>query len=276
MSEDVLPATLPVEPPPLPTPIDAIPPAPERKPRGPVAGFLIDALLATVILMASSTVLITAVMLPALMKAGDKAASLDIDVLMQPLMPQVTVAAVLAMLVTAVGVWALRGRGQAPLPRPMSTAGAYGLAIVAGLAVQAFALAMSWGLEQFDTGIKPSNAEPLIALAKSSPWLAWLMVVLVGPFAEELLFRRVMLHRFALAGRGVAGLLLISVLFALMHEPVPGAQPLLAWLGALALYTGMGVGFGAVYLRTGRLGAAFAAHAACNLAAMGMLAYSTG
>ena len=37
----------------------------------------------------------------------------------------------------------------------------------------------------------------------------------------------------------------------------------------------MSTGFGLVYLRTGRLGAAVAAHAACNLLALALAAFST-
>jgi membrane protease YdiL (CAAX protease family) len=59
-----------------------------------------------------------------------------------------------------------------------------------------------------------------------------------------------------------------------MHEPVPTGAGVAAWLGGLAMYTGMGVGFALVYLRTGRLLAAFAAHAACNAAALLLAAYS--
>ncbi|MFY2764032.1 CPBP family intramembrane glutamic endopeptidase [Arenimonas sp. MALMAid1274] len=272
MTSDPVTAATAVEPPPLPAAVEPTP-AP-KKPSGPFPGFLVDSLLAGLILMVASTLLVTAVMVPSLLST--EAGSADFEGIMETLMPQITVAAIAAMLIAAVGVWAARGRSLAAMPRPGSTAIAYVFAVLAGLAVQGFAWLVSWLLAQADTGIRPSNAEPLIALARSTPWLAWLMVVVVGPFAEELLFRHVLLRRFALAGRGVAGLVLISVLFALMHEPVPGEQPLLAWLGALVLYTGMGVGFGAVYLRTGRLGAAFVAHATCNLAAMALLAYSIG
>jgi membrane protease YdiL (CAAX protease family) len=99
----------------------------------------------------------------------------------------------------------------------------------------------------------------------------------MAPLAEELLFRRVMLHRFLVAGRGLSGLVATSLLFAATHEVGQGGMHSLAqWLGLVLLYTGMGMGFGAVYLRTGRLWAAFLAHAACNATAMAAMAFSAG
>ena len=83
-----------------------------------------------------------------------------------------------------------------------------------------------------------------------------------------------LLRRFAAAGRAVTGIVVTSLLFAAMHELVPGVPSWSAWLSALALFATMGAGFGTVYLATGRLGAAVVAHAACNLAAMSMAAFS--
>jgi membrane protease YdiL (CAAX protease family) len=76
------------------------------------------------------------------------------------------------------------------------------------------------------------------------------------------------------ATRGGIGLVLTSVAFALLHEPVPTSAGIAPWLGGLAMYTGMGACFGAVYLGTGRFRASFLAHAACNATALVVAAYS--
>lgn len=240
----------------------------------PWRGFLVDCVLSTVVLVALSTLMIVPVVM--LHMAGLAAAGTPVvgtpD--MGPMMPAITVAAILAMLCTAVLVWWLRGRKLAgALPR-MAPMPAYGLALAAGVAIQMGAQSFAWLLEQSGAGLEPSNAQPVTALLGSAPWLAWLLIVAVGPFAEELLLRHVLLRRFALAGFGGIGLVLTSVAFALLHEPLPTEAGVAAWLGGLAMYTGMGAAFALVYLRTGRLRAAFLAHAACNAVALVVAAYS--
>ena len=107
------------------------------------------------------------------------------------------------------------------------------------------------------------------------PWLAWGLIVIVAPAAEELLFRHVLLRRFVVAGRTTLGLAITALVFAALHEPVPGDAGIGGWVAAVALFAALGVGVGGVYVRTGRLGAAIAAHAACNLAALLLGAFST-
>jgi hypothetical protein len=258
----------------LPTSTSEDPLAPASpRPARPWLGFTVDAALAIVLLLVASTLLITPLVVFETM-AQPPGASAD-DVL-QAVLPHITVAAIVSMLLAALATWALRGRAiSGELPR-MSLRPALVWAVVAGVGIQAIVLGIDALLRSIEAPLAPSNVEPILALNRQWPWLAWLMVVVVGPFAEELLFRHVLLRRFAVAGRVLAGLLATSALFALMHELGQGAdRGLAAWLGILGVYLAMGVGFGLVYLRTGRFWAAFTAHATCNATAMTLAAFST-
>lgn len=259
----------------------APPPAPAR-PGNPWAGLALDVLLAVAGIFIVSIILITPLLLLELVslpEAERLRATADPDLLMRGAMAEVTFAALMAMLLVALGVWWLRGRS---LPRPVPptrAAHAAAWAVAAGVLIQGVVVALFHVLQALggESPAQPSNVEPILALQKASPVLNWLMVVAVAPLAEELLFRRVMLHRFMVAGRGLVGLVVTSVLFAATHEVGQGgAHSLLQWLGLMAIYTGMGMGFGLVYLRTGRLSAAFLAHAACNATALAVMAFSGG
>lgn len=235
---------------------------------------LVDVGLVVLLLVFFSVVLVTAVLLPGMVGQGADALSGGAEGLLEESMPAVIVAAVSAMLLTALLVWGLRRKSLPPMPAPMAARPAYLLAVVAGLVIQLAALAILSLMSGAGMQAQTSNAQPLLQLAQSMPWLTALMVVVAAPLAEELLFRHVLLRRYALAGRAGLGLVLTSVVFSLMHEPFPDASPVLEWLAGLGLYIGMGIAFGLVYLRTGRFGAAFLAHAVCNLCAMGLMAYS--
>lgn len=255
------------------------PPLPAPPPATPWKGLALDVLLAVVGIFIVSTMLVTPIIILEAFKLPDHAKGADPEQLMQAALPAVTVAAIASMAIVGLLAWWLRGRTQAPVqPRlPLGTSSL--LAVAGGLVVQAGALgvfhALQWLAPQGPG--QPSNAEPILALQQAAPALNWLMVVLVAPLGEELLFRRVMLHRFMLAGRGVAGLIVTSLLFAATHElGLDGGNSLAQWLGLVTLYTGMGMGFGAIYLRTGRFSSAFLAHAACNAAALVVMAFSAG
>jgi membrane protease YdiL (CAAX protease family) len=253
-------------------------PAPAIAPRGASPSLLVPALvdfgLLVLVLVFFSVVLVAAVMVPGIVGLGADATSAGAEGLIEQSMPAVIVAAIAAMLLTALVIWGLRRKTLAPMPLPMATRPAYALAIVAGVLVQTGALAVLTLMSSLGAAPQTSNAQPLMELAQSAPWLTAILVVVAAPLAEELLFRHVLLRRFALAGRAGLGLLLTSLLFSLMHEPFPDGSPVLAWLAGLGLYVGMGIAFGLVYLRTGRLGAAFLAHAVCNLCATALMAYS--
>jgi membrane protease YdiL (CAAX protease family) len=247
--------------------------APRVRAALPWRGFVVDSLLAGVALVGLSTILITPIVVVGMMAQAPGGTLPNGEPDLSGLMPEITAAAILAMLLTALLAWWLRGRALAGSMRRMPAPPAYGLAAAAGIAIQLATQAFAWLLAQSGAAPEPTNAEPVSALLNSTPWAAWLLIVVVGPFAEELLMRHVLLRRFALAGHAVVGLVLTSVAFALLHEPVPTAG-VAAWLGGLAMYTAMGAGFALVYLRTGRFRAAFLAHAACNAAALLLAAYS--
>jgi hypothetical protein len=240
----------------------------------PWRGFLLDCLLAAVLLIGLTLLLVVPIVMLHAVNPGAAGSGVGPEAAMAAAMPAITVAAIVAMLVTAVLMWWLRGRSLVgPLAR-MASMPAYGLAVTAGIVIQLGAQSLAWLLAQSGAGIQPSNAQPVTALLVTAPWLAWLLVVVVGPFAEELLMRHVLLRRFAVAGHGGIGLVLTSVVFALLHEPAPTDAGVAAWLGGLAMYAGMGAAFALVYLRTGRFRATFLAHAACNAAALVVAAYS--
>ncbi|PZO09271.1 MAG: hypothetical protein DCF27_06530 [Lysobacteraceae bacterium] len=240
----------------------------------PWRGFLVDCLLAAVLLIGLSLLFIVPIVMLHVGNQTVAGSRIGAQAALAAALPAITVAAIVAMLVAAVLTWWLRGRSLVgPLVR-MAAMPAYGLAIAAGIVIQLGAQSLGWLLAQSGAGMQPSNAQPLIALFAAAPWVAWLMVVIVGPFAEELLMRHVLLRRFAVAGHAAIGLVLTSVVFALLHEPAPRDAGVAAWLGGLATYGGMGAAFALVYLRTGRFRAAFLAHAACNAAALVVAAYS--
>ena len=245
------------------------PPAPVPRPW---LGFGLDAVLAILFLLVASVLLVTPLVLVESMGQPGRSS----DEIMQAVLPQVTVAAILAMLLAALATWALRGRAIAGELKLAPLHPALAWSLVAGVGIQTAVLAIDAGLRAIDAPLSPSNAEPITALNRQWPLLTWLMVVIVGPFAEELLFRHVLLRRFAVAGRALAGLVATSAVFALLHEVGQGAdRSLAAWGGILAVYLVMGMGFGVVYLRTGRFWAAFVAHAACNATAMAVAVFPT-
>jgi len=240
----------------------------------PWRGFLVDCLVAAALLIGFSLLFIVPIVMLHLGNPAAPGSRVGAQAVMAAALPAITVAAILAVLVAAMLTWWLRGRSLVgPLVR-MAAMPAYGLAITAGIVIQLGAQSFAWLLAQSGAGMQPSNAQPLIALFATAPWAAWLLVVVVGPFAEELLMRHVLLRRFAVAGHAAIGLVLTSVAFALLHEPAPTNAGVAAWLGGLATYAGMGAAFALVYLRTGRFRAAFLAHAACNAAALIVAAYS--
>lgn len=239
----------------------------------PWLGFTLDTVLSMLLLIVASILLITPLVIA---ESAGSPRGTSSEAMMQAILPELTVAAIVAMLVAAVATWALRGRAMPGDLARMPLRPALAWSVIAGIGIQALVLAIDAGLRSIEAPLSPSNAEPIQALADQWPWLTWLMVVAVGPFAEELLFRHVLLRRFALAGRALAGLVATSAIFALLHEiGQTGDRGLGAWLGILSVYLVMGMGFGLVYLRTGRFWAAFAAHAACNATAMSLAAFST-
>lgn len=182
--------------------------------------------------------------------------------------------AVTASLGASLVLWLLRGRRLAALPATMPWPRAIAWGLLGGLCLQAVAWIFSQAMELAGLPLAPSNRLPVQTMMAAAPGLGAVFVVLVAPITEELAFRHVMLRRFANAGRPLAGLLLTSGLFAAAHEIGPGAQSWVAWLATTVLYAGIGLGFGGLYLRTGRLATSVAAHVAMNAVGVALLAYS--
>jgi membrane protease YdiL (CAAX protease family) len=176
----------------------------------------------------------------------------------------------LGTLLAGVALWGFH-RGRLPAaPRPWTPR--LGMAVVGvAVALQAAAVAFTALMAHLGTPTAGSNLALIDAAFAAAPALTLLMTVLLAPIGEELVFRRVLLHRFAQSGRPWLGLALTSVGFALIHEPLPGDRDLLAWLLTLATYASLGLGFGLLYLRSGRLDAVILAHVLVNAVGMTLL-----
>src|SRR3546814_7256083 len=84
-----------------------------------------------------------------------------------------------------------------------------------------------------------------------NPALLLLVVALLAPAYEELLFRRVLFGRLWAAGRPLLGIVLSSAAFACMHElPGTGGNGLLAGALLWTCYAMMGALFAWVYRRS--------------------------
>lgn len=145
----------------------------------------------------------------------------------------------------------------------------WGLTLLTGAMVFLGSLAISWLFSRFSGNPTPSNVGLMLQAREQYPLLLVLFAVVLAPFYEELLYRRVLFGRLAVAGRVLPGLLISSLLFALSHE-LPGISGQ-GWGGMLQLwliYGGMGAAFAWLYHRTGTLAAPVAAHALNNAAAL--------
>jgi uncharacterized protein len=107
----------------------------------------------------------------------------------------------------------------------------------------------------------PSDKMPIQELLSDpvSLWFVALFAVTLGPLCEELVFRGFLLPLFARHWGVVAGLLLTSVPFALLHGPQYGW----AWQH-LVLITVVGISFGIMRLRSGSVAASTVMHASYN------------
>lgn len=167
-------------------------------------------------------------------------------------------------------LWLLHRSRLPAAPRPWSPGLALAVVGVA-MALQAAAIAFTALMERVGTPTAGSNLAIIEAAFAAAPALTLLMTVVFAPIGEELVFRRVLLHRFARAGRPGLGLALTSLGFALIHEPLPAGRELLAWALTLATYASLGLGFGLLYLRCGRLDAVVLAHVLVNAVGMTLL-----
>lgn len=108
------------------------------------------------------------------------------------------------------------------------------------------------------TGTQPTSKNPLVGLfLEGSTWqvaVLGVLVVFVGPFFEELLFRGWLLGGLRRHWGDKRALLVSAGLFAIIHAD-PGATPALFMLGLV---------FGGVYLRAGSLWACILLHSMWN------------
>lgn len=173
-------------------------------------------------------------------------------------------------------LWLLHRRRLPALPLPRAWRSHLALE-VAGFAFGIQLAAMAFTALTAALGVTTSgrNVELVLAAYSAAPVLTVLGVVLLAPIGEELVFRRILLHRFALAGRPLLGLCATSILFALIHEPWPGDTGVLAWVLTLSTYLVISLGFGLMYLRSGRLDVVILAHVLVNASGILFLVWSS-
>ncbi len=124
---------------------------------------------------------------------------------------------------------------------------------------------LSWLL-----GIDPEAADNTGFLTDNtdSPWIWGLVFITVigAPFSEELLFRGLLLRALEKRATWVSGLVGSSIIFALVHyQPGMGRSELAVLLIAIGA---AGTLFGAIAIKTGRLGAPIIGHMLFNGAAV--------
>ena len=243
---------------------DGAPAPPPAVPARPGTAWLLGHFALDVALYLALTLLLTFVAIAALLAVGERIVGPG-----GTHGPLFVAAALLATALAALALWPWRRPKGGPVGSLLPWRESLALAAFAGL----FAQALPWLATRLGLPLDPSNAEPLMGLLAQRPWLAVLLIVGLAPVAEELFFRGVLLRRFALAGRPWLGLWCTAGLFALAHE-LAADGPLLPRLATLGLYLALGLVFGGVYLRTGRLAAAVAAHALANAIALLLATYS--
>ncbi|KAF1724270.1 CPBP family intramembrane glutamic endopeptidase [Pseudoxanthomonas japonensis] len=150
--------------------------------------------------------------------------------------------------------------------------GTWGWALGAGLATFVFSTVMSASGRALGLDLEPSNLDLIRDGFARFPVFLALFAVVLAPLYEELLFRRVLFGRLWQAGWPVLGLVLSSLVFALVHE-LPGlnGKPLGSTVFLILVYAGMGAIFAWVYRRTGTLWAPIAAHILNNAIALAVL-----
>lgn len=205
-----------------------------------------DALLATLAGLGASLV-------GALLVFRGGLSTIDLFAVVLPLQSAGTLACAFAM-----------ARRRGPMRRVLALTARWsdltGVAVGAGIQIVGAAVALSI-IETFFEGEVPGQ-EMVTAAAESVGWGTRLLVVaglvIVGPIAEEVVFRGMLLP--ALLGRGRRWAVSVSsAWFALLHLVDPAAAFSVPFLFVLALVLGN------ERLRTGRLGRPVAIHAGFNL-----------
>lgn len=168
-------------------------------------------------------------------------------------------------------------RRATPIERSVSRAATrrfrtWWLVLLAGVATFLLSTLLTALGRALGLDLTPSNLELIEAGFAQYPVFLALFAVVLAPLYEELLFRRVLFGRLWQAGWPLLGLLLSSVIFALVHE-MPGlnGKPAASTLFLVAVYAGMGAVFAAVYRTTGTLWAPIGAHILNNALALAVL-----
>jgi membrane protease YdiL (CAAX protease family) len=253
----------------------AAPRLPPARWRTLVGGFLVDLVLAIVVMVAALVLasvgwgLWRAV---GLARDGADSAAIAAALGAPGALAQI-VMTLLGMSAVAVSLYFLRhpasveerrqSRDHLRLPATWAWATATGLAVFLGSSLIAW-LASLAGIDP-----EPTNLAMIDEAFRQWPVFLVLFAVVLAPAYEELLFRRVLFGRFLAGGRPWLGIVLSSLAFALVHE-VPGASanPPLAVLQLWLVYGGMGAAFAWLYWRTGTLWAPIIAHALNNAVAL--------
>lgn len=178
----------------------------------------------------------------------------------------------LYLAIFALSAW--RGRKLSLKQTPNSSTRLALFAIITGFATFVVTVSSTYLLNAYGMELKPSNQAVLETLGNQWPTLITILAVFIAPVFEELFFRKQLFARFAAAGYAAFGYLLSSLLFALLHEPLP-TQGITRWLLMLAVYGSMGAVFAWVYQKTGRLWPTIVAHASNNIFAMATLLISS-
>lgn len=258
-------------------------PAPSSGWRKPVLGFVLDVLLAAVVLLAVSVLcgLVWGVVrgfqvtmeLRAQGIPSDRIASVVATHLGQPGALAQLLIALVSTLSAALLLYFLRRPANAAERRASWRAGrapaTWGWVLLVAVAVFVGSSVLSNLGAQLGIKPVPTNLPLMREAMTQMPLFLFLFAVLIAPAYEELLFRRVLFGRLWDAGWPRLGMALSGAAFALVHE-LPGttgngvAETVQLWL----IYGSMGAAFAWLYKRTGTLWAPIAAHGLNNAVAV--------
>jgi membrane protease YdiL (CAAX protease family) len=165
--------------------------------------------------------------------------------------------------------WILLRLRLRPEPRPRSSHPA--LAIALGVAAGGVALLLAGAATRILEwlGVDVTEQAWLVSLASNEPAVLWGLapwLVVIAPFAEEVFFRGYVFRFVTERGGLVLGIVVSSLLFALVHFHPP----------LLAVYFLYGILFAWLYRWTGRLIAPVTAHVTVNLVGVVVLGVTAG
>ncbi|MFC3654264.1 CPBP family intramembrane metalloprotease [Xanthomonas hyacinthi] len=270
--------------PPAPPPLtSAAPPSGWGKP---LLGFVLDVLLAAVVLLAVSVLsglvwgVVRGVQVTMELRAqglpGDRLAATVASHLGQPgALAQLLIALVSTLSAALLLYFLRRPAGAAERRRSWQAArvpATWGWVLLVAVAVFVGSTVLSNLGAQLGIKPVPTNLPLMREAMTQMPLFLLVFAVLIAPAYEELLFRRVLFGRLWEAGRPRLGMALSGAAFALVHE-LPGttgngvAETLQLWL----VYGSMGAAFAWLYKRTGTLWAPIAAHGLNNAVAVAAL-----